>query len=511
MGWKESLPENSLYLESDRGILYNSDVLSILKALPDNSVDCIVTSPPYWQKRDYGDSAFTTFEGNPDCEHEWVEQEIGLQHENRNNIRGKQEEVVGRRGTTWIRKYDRQIASVCKKCGAWYGQLGLEPTPQMFVKHLADIFREAKRVLKPTGNLFVNIDDTWVGGRYEDDTSKYAGGTNLSKPNWSAKGIPKRKSLALVPELFAVKMVYEEGWILREKIIWSKKVFFYKENRTRGNAMPESVKDRLAHSWEYVFHFTKRQKYYFNLGSMRVEPQYDNIHSARMQELIQSESGHHSSSYMQDITRNSKYLNNNGGTRSPGGRLIRMLVNGEADKLTLVKKAIGDVNAYLKRKLKESRQTVKSLSRLANIPESQLAHYFRTDMSGASIPSRDVWNILKPILGLGNYEDFVKEEYKSLLPSVNPLGANPGNVIQINVRGFSEAHFAVFPEDLPKMLITLGCPEDGIVLDPFAGAGTTLLVADKLRRKWVGIELNPEYCEIINKRLKSRLRRKVLL
>lgn len=300
----DSFSDDSIFLTTHNGILYKGDALSILKTLPDESVDCIVTSPPYWQKRDY-------------------------------NIDG---------------------------------QIGLEETPVEFVDRLVEVFRETKRVLKPTGNLFVNIDDTWVGGGHGDDTLKYAGRTNLPKPNWSAKGMPKRKSLALVPELFAVKMVYEEGWILREKIIWSKKVFFYKENRTKGNAMPESVKDRLAHSWEYVFHFTKRQKYYFTLDSVRIEPQYDNIHSARMQELIQSESGHHSSSYMQDITRNSKYLNNNGGTRSPGGRLIRMLVNGEADKLTLVKKAIGDVNAYLKRKLKESRQTVKSLSRLANIP-----------------------------------------------------------------------------------------------------------------------------------------------
>ncbi len=449
MNWKGSFSEKNRYFETENGILYHGDALSVLKTLPDNSVDCIVTSPPYWQKRDYS-----------------VE-----------------------------------------------GQLGLESTPKEFVDRLIEVFKEAKRVLKPYGNLFVNIDDTWTGGGHGDDTLKYAGRVNLPKVSWSAEGMPKKKSLALVPELFVVKMVYDEGWILREKVIWSKKVFFYKENKTKGNAMPESVKDRLAHSWEYIYHFTKRQKYYFDLSSLRIKPEYssDTQQFPRRKELIGEKKGNSNLITMPSSTRNSKYLNGGQNTRSPGGRLVKILASGNADKVSLVKKAVSDVNGYLKKKLKEKGLTVKKLSSVVNIPESQLAHYFRTDLSGASLPSRDVWILLEPMLGLGSYDDYIKEEYKSIIPTNNPDGAKPSDVVQINVKGFPDAHFAVFPEEIPRILITIGCPKDGVVFDPFAGAGTTLFVAEKSGRNWVGIELNPEYCGIIQDRLQPLLRRRRLI
>jgi len=77
-------------------------------------------------------------------------------------------------------------------------------------------------------------------------------------------------------------------------------------------------------------------------------------------------------------------------------------------------------------------------------------------------------------------------------------------VWKITTKGFSEAHFAVYPEKLIETPIKAGCPEKGIVLDPFFGAGTTGLVAQKLNRNWIGIELNPEYIKIANKRLRQK-------
>ena len=79
---------------------------------------------------------------------------------------------------------------------------------------------------------------------------------------------------------------------------------------------------------------------------------------------------------------------------------------------------------------------------------------------------------------------------------------NKRDVWSIPTKGFPDAHFAVFPEKLPELCIKAGCPKDGIVLDPFMGSGTTAVVSEKMYRKWIGIELNPEYCKIINKRLK---------
>jgi DNA modification methylase len=82
---------------------------------------------------------------------------------------------------------------------------------------------------------------------------------------------------------------------------------------------------------------------------------------------------------------------------------------------------------------------------------------------------------------------------------------NKRSVWTVTPKPFSEAHFATFPEDLIVDCIKAGCPEGGIVLDPFSGAGTTALVASKLNRDFIGFELNPEYIEITKKRLQNEL------
>jgi len=391
------------YFRTDNGVLYCGNAIEVLKTIDKNSIDAVITSPPYWAKRDYGEDAFAIYGGDPNCEHEWVEEKIGLQHENGNNLKGKQDEVVGKRGTTWIWKHNVKTALICKKCGAWYGQLGLEPTPQMFVEHLADIFDEVKRVLKPTGNLFVNIDDTWVGrGR------KYIKEGEIKDPKWKGRNsVPnmewpkyiKKKSLALIPELFAIKMVYERGWILREKIIWAKKVYFYKDRRAKGNAMPNSVKDRFTHSWEYIFHFTKRQKYYFNWEEVAPFP------SDGLMKRVNYSWNFNEKSKSDDYPRSSK-----------------------------------TINMQLAEKVKNGQYKVR-----------------------------------------------------------------PNDVIQINVRPFKDAHYAVYPPEIPEILMKAGSMEGGVVLDPFAGAGTTLIVAEKLNRKWIGIEIVPKYCEIIKRRFEKEL------
>jgi DNA modification methylase len=92
----------------------------------------------------------------------------------------------------------------------------------------------------------------------------------------------------------------------------------------------------------------------------------------------------------------------------------------------------------------------------------------------------------------------------------HPNGRNKRTVWTINPKPFKEAHFAVYPEELCETPIKAGCPEQGIVLDPFFGAGTTGLVALKQNKKFIGIELNKEYIEIANKRLKPYLEQRKL-
>jgi len=83
----------------------------------------------------------------------------------------------------------------------------------------------------------------------------------------------------------------------------------------------------------------------------------------------------------------------------------------------------------------------------------------------------------------------------------HPLGKNPGDFWNITTQPFKGAHFAVYPEAVCMRPIKSSCPPNGIVLDPMCGSGTTLAVAKKLGRQYIGIELNPKYIEIAQKRL----------
>jgi len=127
-----------------------------LKQLDDKSIDCVVTSPPYWSLRDYGDKTCTIWDGKADCEHEWGE-EITIKMTG-----GTKSDKVKIKGKDNFQIF-KNNSNFCTKCGAWIGQLGLEPTFDLYITHLCDIFDEMKRVLKKTGTLWVNIGDTYNG------------------------------------------------------------------------------------------------------------------------------------------------------------------------------------------------------------------------------------------------------------------------------------------------------------------------------------------------------------
>ena len=163
MSWKDRFPKKHRYFETENGILYNWDAPTVLKTLPNSSIDCVVTSPPYWALRDYG-----------------VE-----------------------------------------------GQLGLEPTFQEYLEKLWAIFDEVYRVLKPTGTCWVNLGDTYSQGKTFTNrnglsTSKVGSVKNNKKQMvFKSQNAIKQKSLCLIPQRFSIGMV-DRGWILRNDIIWEK-------------------------------------------------------------------------------------------------------------------------------------------------------------------------------------------------------------------------------------------------------------------------------------------------
>ena len=165
-------------IEKIKNTIIQGDTLSVLKEFPNESVDMIITSPPYWNLRDYGEDK----------------------------------------------------------------QLGLEYTTKEYIDSLYTIFEESKRVLKNEGTLWINIRDT------------YSKGIKRS-------GV-KNKSLSMIPERLAIKMI-DNGWILRNTIIWHK-----------PNAMPDSCKNRFTMDYEYLYMFSKQEKYYFKT---QYEP-YTSVH-----------------------------------------------------------------------------------------------------------------------------------------------------------------------------------------------------------------------------------------
>lgn len=351
MDWKDRFPQDNRYFETENGILYNFETLDFLKRLPDESIDCIITSPPYWGLRDYG-----------------VE-----------------------------------------------NQIGLEPTLGEYLKKLLRVTGELKRILKNTGVMFWNHGDCYGGsgcgkGDYRNNNKRSSSNPNLycEKPNPHSRLTPKCMVLQNYRLIF--RMVDEQGWILRNIIIWHK-----------ANHMPESVRDRFTKSYEPVFMLVKNKKYWFDLDTVRIPHKETSIERA--------------------------------------------------------KRGVGSNHKY------------------ANLP-----HY--GGGGGINKPRPNIRH------NVASYDDFLYNR------PLHPLGKNPGDVWSIPTQPFSAKklgisnvdHFATFPEKLVEPMMKAGCPEKGIVLDPFLGSGTTAVVAEKLNRKWLGVEINPKYCEIAKERIRNELK-----
>lgn len=348
---------NSRIFQTANGILFNGDTLETLRAFSDGSVDMIVTSPPYWGLRDYG-----------------VE-----------------------------------------------GQLGLEKTMEEYIDKILEVTVELKRVLKKTGVMFWNHGDCYGGNLSAPNQPKL--GKRDPYSNFPRVRARNRVSKCLVLQNYrlVLRMIDEQGWILRNNIVW------YKPNH-----MPSSAKDRFTNAYEPVFFFSKSKKYSFDLDEVRV-PSISDLKPFNIRDKVKA-----------------------------GIKAVGYMVNlKEIQKTKIPKETAERFGSPRARKYRKADTTAK---------------LFQKKGQG------------------GNQE----------LPALtNPKGKNPGDIWTISTQPFPEAHFATYPEKLVEPMIKAGCPKEGIVLDPFMGAGTTGVVAEKLDRKWIGIELNRNYCGIIEKRIRK--------
>jgi len=301
--------------------IYAGDCLDSLKQLEDQSINTCITSPPYWGLRNYNDEE---------------------------------------------------------------KQLGMEDTTEEFVDNLVKVFREVKRVLRDDGTVWLNLGDSYnttqAGNKTWGDgvgANKHYKDGSIPKKRNTVKGL-KKKDLVGIPWRVAFAL-QQDGWYLRQDIIWHK-----------PNPMPESVQDRCTKAHEYIFLLSKSQKYYFDNEAIKEDAKFPD------------------------------------GPNSPHN----------------IKKGQGEYGM----------DTRGGLNKIGAIEKKN---------------KRSVWTV--------------------------------------TTKPFTEAHFATFPKELILPCVLAGCPEGGTVLDPFAGSGTTGIVANHKNRNAILLELSEDYIKIAVKRIKKEV------
>jgi DNA modification methylase len=362
-----------------RVTLLEGDVREALAAMEPDSVDCVVTSPPYWGLRDYG-----------------VE-----------------------------------------------GQIGLERTLGEHLDVMVDVFRAVRRVMKPQGTLWLNYGDCYAtspNGRSAADT-KAAGNddrTFRDKPfstigpihppasgnpfpdvprrgggNNPSGGTLKPKDLCMIPNRLAIAL-QEDGWWVRSEIIWGK-----------TNPMPDSSgRYRPSTAHEKIFMLAKSGKCFYDSESVAVRRK--TVDDTKKPDGWNTAHGAHGSFHPEGREKGARADKQHGHSRRHQG------FNDRWDSMPRA--------------------------------EQQANGRFLRNYEPADV---DVW----------------------------PIAPYP----------FSEAHFATFPPELATRCIKAGCPESGLVLDPFGGAGTTAMVAAQLGRRATLIELNPDYCRLAIARIEAAM------
>lgn len=364
------------------------DVREKLRELPDGSVHCVVTSPPYFGLRDYGTGQWEG--GDAACDHQKIADKVMAVATS--TLGG------GKKTTGHVQEGYRQV---CGKCGARRidRQIGLETTPETYVAEMVEVFREVRRVLRDDGTVWLNLGDSYASvSRSSGASVRSTLATRPTAPKTTAlrncgswkTGLDdwlKPKDLIGIPWRVAFAL-QADGWYLRQDIIWAK-----------PNPMPESVRDRCCKAHEYMFLLSKKARYYFDAAAI-AEP-----------------------------------------AAPPGPTNPRAAYGGRMPS---------------ERRGEAGRQASR--------------------------------------IGTGRSDAFTSEP-------VDPLIRNRRSVWTVATQPYSEAHFATFPPALIEPAILAGCPKDGTVLDIFGGAGTTGLVADRLQRNAILIELNPAYAEMARNRI----------
>ena len=401
-------------------MIIQGDALEELKKLDSESVDMVMTSPPYWSLRSY------LPKDHPD----------------------KAKEI------------------------------GSEPTFKEYLDKMMLIFAEVKRVLKPTGSFWLDMGDSYgtSSGTGSREGSKQATNKGSNYYNNTGKaGLPGYdKSLIGQPWRMAIRMIDEQGWILRADINWIKQILIYKKDKkyTMGSVMPSSVKDRVNMASEHLFHFVKSKKYSYDIDAVRIPAQtFEN----RPDGIYRSREYGYNSKFLEDYSPQSKQHNVRN-SKYKG----KFTGNPDAESFNSPRARTQRFNYRVRDSKKKSEQCPQFKA-----SEEEIRKYkekYIDDDNGAR-RSRTKVNLAEGI-------------------DTHPNGKNIPNNWLIGTEPSREHHFAKFPSMLCRIPILATCPKGGIVLDPFAGSGTALVVAKQLDRNYLGIELNADYVKLARDKIK---------
>lgn len=328
-----------------RTTLIQADALEALRQMPSAIVDCVMTSPPYWQQRSYA-----------------------------------------------------------------AGGIGEEQTVDAYLMGLRAVFKQAHRVLKPRGSLWINIDDTYH--------------------QRSMQGVPWRLTLGLIED---------SGWLVRNDVIWHKS----------GGAL-NRADNRLTHRHEHLFHLVKQEDYYFDADAIRGEPLLARLNGAE----IATATGLTLETCLHRIAA-AKELTN--------------------DERCAVSDAVHSI--------------------FDDVAAGRL-HDFRMVLRGGRVTHSDSPQTSARASRLDDQGFYILK--------YDPRGSLPGDVWDLapdRTKG-RDTHYAAYPTSLCERPILSTCPINGVVLDPFVGSGTTLVAAQQLGRRGIGIDLSSKYLNIASERLK---------
>lgn len=330
-------------------LLMQGNALAVLKHLPSACIDCVMTSPPYWGKREYAG-----------------------------------------------------------------GGIGLEPTYDAYIAALADVVLEVRRVLKPEGSFWLNIGDTYLD-----------------------------KNLVGIPWRLALTLTDQQGWILRNSVIW---------NKVKSGM--DNTKDRLGNIYENVFHFVKQPKYFYDADAIRATPHKSKVVNG----AVVSATGVSGIRYKRQIQLSTELS--------------------EAERAEAIKALDGVLAEVAAGRIADFRMIIRGRQRTTHSDSEKL--------SGRAKELRD--------------KGFYFLRY-------HPNGSKPSDVWDIVPEDTQnrQLHFAPYPVDLCRIPILATCPENGLVLDPFCGTGTTLLAARNLGRRSIGIDISRQYLEVAQERCASLL------